>query len=188
MAWNERYLAEDTPWDRGGPTLALSHWLASVEQTLRVAVPGCGRGHDVVELARQGHQVVALDIAPVALDQLRQRLEAEELQALVELADVLVWQPETRLDAVYEQTCLCALGPEHWVTYAHQLHSWLKPGGTLAVSFMHTHRDGGPPWHCPIDRMRELFPASRWSWPHHGGLRIPHREGLYELAYQLERL
>lgn len=138
-----------------------------------------------MELARRGHQVTALDIAPAALEHLGERLQSEGLAANLAQVDVLQWQPEQLHDAVFEQTCLCALHPDHWETYSEQLSSWLKPGGTLAVSFMQTHQDGGPPWHCDLERMKELFPTEQWQWPGEGGLKVPHRNERYELAFQL---
>jgi hypothetical protein len=51
---------------------------------------------------------------------------------------VLTWCPEQPFDAIYEQTCLCALHPDHWAAYARQLHAWLRPAGTLWAMFMQT--------------------------------------------------
>jgi hypothetical protein len=66
-------------------------------------------------------------------------------------------------DAVYDQTCLCALPPPLWPAYEAQLRRWLRPGGALFMLFMQTGRDGGPPFDCPIPAMRTLF--GRWDWP-----------------------
>lgn len=51
-------------------------------------------------------------------------------------ADVLTYQPDKPFDAIYEQTCLCALHPDHWVDYARQFRQWLKPQGSLWALFM----------------------------------------------------
>ena len=57
--WEERYLSGRTAWDRGGVSPALRHWLASgALRAGRVLVPGCGRGHEVAALAREGFQVM----------------------------------------------------------------------------------------------------------------------------------
>ena len=38
------------------------------------------------------------------------------------------------------------------------------PGGRLFILFMQTGAEGGPPFDCPLDRMRTLF-GDGWSWP-----------------------
>ena len=175
--WQQRFQEGVLPWDRGGPHPQLTRWLGS--GTLRsgqaVLVPGCGAGHEVVALAAAGLQVTALDYAPGACALARQAVSAAELDpatAQVIEADVRTWQPAAPLEAVYEQTCLCALHPDHWRTYADQLHRWLRPGGRLFGLFMQCRKEGaavgqieGPPYHLDIHAVRALFPADRWDWP-----------------------
>jgi SAM-dependent methyltransferase len=126
----------------------------------------------VAELARRGFEVTGLDYAPAAVARTRALLGAEGLVARVEEADVLAWSPEQPFDAIYEQTCLCALHPDSWGDYARQLHAWLRPGGVLLALFVQALRPAagegrieGPPYHCDIAGMRALFPGSRWLWP-----------------------
>ncbi len=104
------------------------------------------------------------------------------------------WQPDRPFDAVYEQTCLCALYPDHWRAYADQLHRWLAPNGKLFALFVQVARPGaaegaiqGPPYHCDINAMRALFPAPNWSWPKPPYPRVTHPAGFAELAVVLER-
>jgi hypothetical protein len=116
-----------------------------------------------------------LDVAPSAAAAQRELLGAG---ASVVEADLFAWQPDAPLDAIYDQTCLCALLPALWQTYEQRLAQWLRPGGTLFALFMQTGVEGGPPFDCPIPRMRELFAPARWIWPatlppqvHHPSLR-----------------
>src|SRR4051794_24490209 len=70
--WRESY----TPWDRGGPSLALADLLSSQlsspssqqlipipssqdddQKRKKALVPGCGRGHDVLLLSSFGYDV-----------------------------------------------------------------------------------------------------------------------------------
>ena len=73
------------------------------------------------------------------------------------------WQPAEPFDAIYDQTCLCALPPEIWPDYAARLHGWLRPGGRLFVLFMQTGSRGGPPFHCDLTEMQRLFAPTHWD-------------------------
>ena len=196
--WQERFEAGQTPWDRGAPNPQLADWIASgALAPCRILVPGCGSGHEVAELARLGFEVVGLDYAPAAVERNRERLAAlgeAGARATAVCADALEWEPAAPFDAVYEQTCLCALHPDHWVRYGRQLHAWLKPGGrlfALAVQFL---RPGaaegfiqGPPYHCDIHALRALLPDPLWQWPKPPYARVGHPSGMAELAVVLGR-
>ena len=196
--WQQRFATGDTPWDRGAVNPQLASWLESgALRPCRILVPGCGSGYEVAALAAAGFEVTALDYAPVAIARTRQQLAATGHSATLVEADALAWQPThptQPFDAVYEQTCLCALYPDHWRSYADQLHSWLAPGGRLYALFAQFPRPGaatgaieGPPYHCDIIAMRALFPAPRWSWPKPPYPRTTHPRGLEELAVILAR-
>ncbi|KAK1728715.1 S-adenosyl-L-methionine-dependent methyltransferase [Colletotrichum acutatum] len=91
--WEERF----TPWDRGGPSLALldiittrpdlipppppppppapSH--ARQQQKKPTAlVPGCGKGHDALLLANLGYDVLGLDFSPTAIAEAKENQKA----------------------------------------------------------------------------------------------------------------
>jgi SAM-dependent methyltransferase len=195
--WQDRFEQQRTPWDRGAPGPHLQHWLndGSVRAGQRVAVPGCGSGHDALALALSGCVVTAIDYAPAAVAMTRKRLASGNARADVIQADVLAWQPAQPLDAVYEQTCWCALHPDHWAAYADQLQAWLRPGGALMLMAMQCLRDSaaegrieGPPYHSDIHALRALLPASRWQWPAPPYARVPHPAGWAELAITLTRI
>lgn len=194
--WQSKFESRQTPWDRGEASPRLSTWLAAGElgHEARVVVPGCGAGWEVAELAAAGLRVIGLDYAEAAVERTRALLAQRGLAAQVEAVDVLQWQPSEPLDAVYEQTCLCALHPDHWMAYAARLHRWLRPGGKLLGLFMQTLRAGaadglieGPPYHCDIHAVRALFPEPLWQWPKPPYTRVPHPMGLAELAVVLVR-
>ena len=181
------------PWDRGAANPQLGAWLgAGLLAPCRVLVPGCGSGYEVAELARRGFEVTGLDYAPRALDRTRAQLAGASAE-LVE-ADALAWRPRRPFEAIYEQTCLCALHPDRWRGYADQLERWLVPEGRLFALFVQWLRPGaaegrveGPPYHCDINAMRALFPETRWRWPKPPYRRTTHPAGLAELAVVLER-
>ncbi len=209
--WQRKFEAGDTPWDRGGAGPQLVRWLDDAALApCRILVPGCGSGHEVAELARRGFEVTGLDYAPAAIERCAARLQALDdapgaapgetrrppvrERATLVVGDALAWKPDTPFDAVYEQTCLCALHPDHWVRYAAQVHRWLRPRGRLYLMMMQVPRPGaaegrieGPPYHCDVNAVRALFDASRWTWPAPPYARVPHPSGAAELAVVLER-
>jgi SAM-dependent methyltransferase len=193
--WEQRFAAGDTPWDRGAPNPQLAAWLAEGAMTpCRILVPGCGSGNEVAALARAGFEVTGLDYAPVAIARTRQLLGAANLKAELVEADALTWRPVSPYDAIYEQTCLCALYPDAWRAYADQLHQWLHAGGRLYALFVQLLRAGaaegaiqGPPYHCDINGMRALFPEPHWRWPKPPYALTSHPLGLAELAVILQR-
>ena len=88
--WEARYRRGETGWDRGKVSPALYHWLDSgVVTPCRILVPGCGRGHEVIQLAAAGFDVLTVDIAPSAVASVRKLLEKEALRAQVIEADLL---------------------------------------------------------------------------------------------------
>lgn len=194
--WHARFMAGDTPWDRGVPGAQIEAWSqAGVMKPCRIAVPGCGRGWDAVELARRGFEVTAIDYADAACDATRAALAAAGLRAEVVQADVQSWRPARPFDAVYEQTCLCAQHPTCWRGYESSLSAWIRPGGRLFALFMQRMRPGaseqglieGPAYHCDINAMRMLFEDARWVWPAPPYARVPHPGGSHELGMVLAR-
>jgi SAM-dependent methyltransferase len=186
--WDRRYRSNDTPWDRGDVSPALCRWLDSnVLRPCRILVPGCGRGYEVVELARRDFDVVAVDMSPSAVAFARNALTNTGLTADVIEADLFAYRPAERFDAVYEQTCLCALAPDQWFEYTRRLADWLLPGGRLLALFMQTGKSGGPPYHCDLATMREIFGSADWRWPRGTPLPVPHPAGVEELGYVLDR-
>ena len=192
--WLERYRNRQTGWDRGGASPQLLAWLDAdlLAPPARIVVPGCGAGWEVAELAARGFAVTALDYAAEAVSRTRELLQARGLTARVEQADVLAWRLEEPFDAIYEQTCLCALHPDHWIAYADILHRWLKPGGSLFALFMQALKPeaavgfvSGPPYHCDIHGMRALFDAARWEWEKPPFPILGHPNGGQEIAVRL---
>ncbi|WP_151638102.1 MULTISPECIES: methyltransferase domain-containing protein [Noviherbaspirillum] len=194
--WEARFASGSIPWDRGGPNPQLQRWIdaSCIKAQQRAVVPGCGQGWEVAAMAAAGIQVTGLDFAPAAIDACRALLTANQLDAQLCVADVLAWRPPMPVDAVYEQTCLCALHPDHWQGYAKQLHAWLRPGGSLMMLVAQVPSEEsahgfikGPPYHCDINAVRALFPVSRWDWPKPPYPRSPAGPGT-ELALVLTRL
>jgi len=185
--WQARYDEGKTGWDRGGSSPVLLRWLDTGDlRPCRILVPGCGRGHEVVALAKAGFNVTGIDFAPAAVEAVRAQLARDGLAAEIVSSDLFAYRPERPFEAIYEQTCLCALSPQRWDEYEQRLATWLEPGGRLFAAFMQTDSPEGPPFACPPDAMRQLFAADRWEWPERLEPQ-PHPTGLVELTGVLRR-
>ncbi|QEG23726.1 methyltransferase domain-containing protein [Mariniblastus fucicola] len=187
--WNACYRDGKTGWDRGSVHPALDHWMDSGQlQPCSIIVPGCGRGHEVVKLAQEGFNVTAIDLASEPVKNLRKRLVGFEENSRVVQGSMFDFQPPQKVDAVYEQTCLCAIGPESRLQYEQAVFQWLKPDGKLFALFAQVEGPNGPPFHCGLEDMKLTFPDSRWDWPNEEPVRFEHPSGkLVELAYVLFR-
>ncbi|MEE9327254.1 MAG: methyltransferase domain-containing protein [Cocleimonas sp.] len=184
--WEGFYQAGTIGWDRGISSTNLDYWLDNdLLKPCRILIPGCGNGYEAIKLAELGFEVVAIDIAPSPINNLKAALDKNKLKAELVLKDFLKWNPEDKFDAIFEQTSLCALPPELWKQYETQLQRWLKPQGKLYAQFMQTGKDTGPPYHCELNDMVELFPKSRWNWSEKHSLQEK-EAGKVELLYLLE--
>ena len=164
--WESRYQAGTTGWDRGKTSGNLLDWLENSDLTpCRILVPGCGNGYEVLTLAEKGFEVTAVDIAPSPIANLQKALDDNQLSAELVQSDFFSLDySDKSFDAIYEQTCLCALPPSEWKNFEQWLHQSLKTGGKLYSQFMQTHEEGGPPYHCDISEMKQLFSNKRWHW------------------------
>ena len=155
--WQAIYDGEARPgWDMNGPTPLLPELLAlapDLPPQARVAVPGCGFGHDAAELARQGFQVTGLDFALPAIQGARSRYG--------ELVD---WRQEDwfredaqTFEAIFDHTCFVAMEPDVRPRYVETCARRLEPGGLWLAAFFHTVPvPGAPPFAATMDDIRAL--------------------------------
>ena len=115
--WEGLYAERQDGWELGEPAPSLQACLASDRSFTpgaRVAVPGCGRGHDARLLARHGFAVTGFDFAEAAVTEARQLASRERLAATFERRDVFTLASDHGglFDAVWEYTCFCAIDPD----------------------------------------------------------------------------
>jgi SAM-dependent methyltransferase len=160
MDWNSRYLKEDIPWEKGGPTPVLKE----IEQKMDsgvwtggpVLVPGCGFGHDARWLASRGVSVWGLDIAEEAV--LGARKMTEGSNPTFEEGDF--FQPAAAaVNVIFEHTCFCAIEPSRRKDYVDAAATWLPSGGLLVgVFFLNPdHEKDGPPYGVTVAELDEYF-------------------------------
>src|SRR5260370_15203775 len=88
--WEARFRSGDTPWeDAEVAPVVVDLFREHVPQVAAVLELGSGLGTAALWLARQGHHVVACDIAPEAVRVARERARRAGLAIDLRLADVL---------------------------------------------------------------------------------------------------
>jgi SAM-dependent methyltransferase len=187
--WENRYQENKAHWDRGEISPNLLYWLESgLLKPCRILIPGCGNGYEALALAERGFDVVAIDIAPTPIENLKKALQCQQLSAELIQTDFFTWINTELFDAIYEQTSLCALHPDDWQHYENCLYDWLKPNGKLFAQFMQTGVEGGPPYHCDVSAMTNLFNTQRWLWSKQHVTQVIHSVSLHEKVFLLDKV
>ncbi len=196
--WETRYARGEDGWELGGPAPPLAALLSIGEAgpAGRLAVPGCGRGHEAIPFARHGFEVTGFDFAEAAIEAAaagaaaagvsdRCRFERRDLFELPCLYPAA-------FDAVVEHTCFCAIDPARRPEYVDVVASILKPGGRLLALFYPlraaTGAGDGPPFPTTRDEIDRLF-GRRFdtAFARVPGDSIPRRLGLELLAVLVKR-
>ena len=112
-----------------------------------VLLPGDGEGRNSVWLARQGHQVTAMDNSRVGLNKAQGLAAQMNVSVAVVHADLEHWVPPA---ASFDAVVLAYVHlPASWRQLAHQrLVSALRPGGWFILEAFHPrqlgYQSGGP--------------------------------------------
>ena len=160
-SWNERYATGNTPWDLNSSTPELLHIQKKLQPHSHVLIPGAGRAHDAIALAKAGFSVTALDYAPLAIAALQAEAQGQGLNISSVVEDFFAYMPNAAFDYIWEYTFYCAIDPSLRPAYRKKMFSLLKPGGVLfGLYFPLDGRSGGPPFAVTreeLEEFRDLF-------------------------------
>ena len=152
--WDALYAGGGDGWELGAAAPPL---VDVVERTPpprgRVAVLGCGRGHDARFLAARGYEVVGYDFSTAAVAAARALARRDDVSVQFEQRDIFTLGDDTfqAFDGVWEYTCFCAIDPARRDEYVRTVASILRPGGWLLACFFPLRAVGaGPPF--PVAR------------------------------------
>jgi len=130
--WNERYVFGDTPWDGEVPARELVNFIESqAVAPCRFLELGCGTGTDAVFLASRGFEVTAVDIAPLAIERARAKIERAGAAVEILQRNVLQFEPfEPPWPLIYDCGLYHCIRREHAEAYVEKLAALCQPGGT----------------------------------------------------------
>ena len=157
----------------------LSHWSAlKVPEGSRVLVPLCGKSLDMLHLRSLGHEVVGVELSPMACEafyvenelsfQTRVRgafmaFEGSGPAAGITLlcGDFTLLRAEEfgSFDAFYDRASIIALPPKMRDRHVHAIAENTKRGGVGLVTTISYPRDekDGPPFSVPPDEVHHRF-------------------------------
>lgn len=162
--WENLYQTKKTPWDLGKPAPPLATFLQSPYAMApgKMAVLGCGRGHECVLFAQKGFQVTGIDFAPSAVAETTQRLSAAGCLGtsgfLLQKNFFDIHEYYGYYDYVLEHCAFCAIEPSMRRTYAWTVRDLLAPGGKfISLWWLVPEKKGGPPFHVHKSEIFDLF-------------------------------
>lgn len=103
----------------------------------RVLEVGAGQGERALFLARRGWRVTAIEVAPAALERLRETVAREKLTLELPDGDVFDCRLEGPFDAVLAFDRLQGLTRREGASLLYRAMGWLPPGGLLLLSSIH---------------------------------------------------
>lgn len=163
--WEERYRSNCTPWDIGVPD---PHLTELVERGRvvpgRALEIGCGTGSDARWLAERGFAVVALDLAPLAIERAKQAEPPNAGSVHFHCLDFLTEQvPGGPFDLVFDRGCFHIFdGAEERARFAARVAELLAPGGawlSLLGSTEGPAREEGPPRRSAAEVLAAIEPS-----------------------------
>lgn len=162
--WENLYRTKKTPWDLGKPAPPLATFLKSPYAVPpgRMAVLGCGRGHECVLFAQNGFEVTGIDFAPSAIQETTSLLHKANCLGttgyLLERNFFDLHEYFGYYDYVLEHCSFCAIEPTKRRTYAWTVRDLLRPGGKfIALWWCLPDKKGGPPFAVDKSEVFDLF-------------------------------
>ena len=159
--WNQRYLDRNTGWDLGQVAPPFVRLVESGTLSVggKVLIPGAGRSHEGVYLAKCGFDVTCIDFAPEAVREAMESASREGVSMTVFEEDFFNLDPLVygKFDYLLEHTCFCAIDPSMRTAYVEKAYQMIRPGGMLIGLFYAHGREGGPPWTTTEMEVRTLF-------------------------------
>lgn len=159
--WTDLYAHGGDGWELRQPAPPLVEFMDRTPLPPgRVAVPGCGRGHDVRFLSRAGFAAVGFDFSPTAITEARALAKTANVAAEFVERDLFTLGGDYgyAFDGIWEYTCFCAIDPRRRAEYVRTIGAILKPGGwLLACFFPLRRRAAGPPFAVSESEVRRRF-------------------------------
>jgi cyclopropane fatty-acyl-phospholipid synthase-like methyltransferase len=186
LFWDVLYLFKKTPWDTGITPPEIVAMIESGKVPIGHALDlGCGTGTNAIYLARQGFQVMGIDVSRRAIALARRKVRSAQLADRVRLerSDVTQMQryaTSRTVDFACDIGCFHNLDAEARRRYVSALTGLLKPGATYMLYAFEPQADRRG---VGLDEIAALFdPAYRLETLRRGSDRARRGSAWYTLT------
>lgn len=174
--WRERWESGNIGFHQAAPNPLLDHaWQKlSLPRTARVFVPLCGKSLDLHWLRAQGHEILGIELSPIATraffveaDLECEARKSDRFEHFVGAGFELLCgdffdlsaKDLASVEACYDRASLIALPPELRRRYADKMAEILRPGAkTLLLTLEYDQsKMNGPPHSVPPSEIQSLF-------------------------------
>lgn len=175
--WHQRWQNNEIGFhkDRVNPYL-ISHWpdLTLQQTNSRVLVPCCGKSLDLVWLAQQGHDVVGIEISPLAVESffsensLTPEVKSFDQFTVYSVAGIEIYCGDLfelstdiigKIDAVYDRAAMIAMPPEMRSEYCRQIQRLSDNKAPILLITMEYPQSEmqGPPFSVNTDEVMSVY-------------------------------
>ncbi len=135
MEWDDIYRTvplKRIPWHSDKPPISLVKNMDKVLHGSAVDLC-CGAGTNSIFLAKQGFDVVGIDISKSAVKIAKRRADKERLKIDFRVGDVLKFDLDKRMDFALDRGCFHHVPPGRRMEFAMNLAGLVKPGGKFQL-------------------------------------------------------
>ena len=160
--WEHSYKNNNMGWDLGGTTPIFDNWIKKIAKKKIICVLGAGNGWDALNFANIGHEVIAIDFAPTAIKNIKQKAKNRSINIKALQLDIfdLPSYYQNYFDIVVEYTCFCAIDPNRRKEYINMVRNILKNGGKyVGILFPLDEKieNDAPPFHVDLKSTLLMF-------------------------------
>jgi SAM-dependent methyltransferase len=148
--WNEFYSDRDrkVPFFVNSPDENLVTYVKNNQISRgKVLDIGCGAGRNSIYLAKQGYEVIGIDLSQEAIDWAEERAREEGLNITFLCKSVFDLAYESEFDFLYDSGCLHHIYPHRRIQYINFLYKVLRPGGKFGLTCFAPGCDEGTSGH-----------------------------------------
>lgn len=164
-SWNDSYASGQLPWDTGQPEPLLVEFVNSGGVKPGPAIEiGAGTGTNAIWMAERGFDVLGVDLAPLAVEKARTKMEGRGLSCRFAALDFLAaTPPDGPFQFVFDRGCFHVFDePDERQRFAARVAAILAPGGLWLSMIGSTEgppREAGPPRRSAIEITLAIEPA-----------------------------